>query len=227
MDPLDRLFEHLDRWRHLPAYQLERRADVFFSVYLKEVVEKVTGVALEDVMIPELPIKHDGTSQSDKVDYALFAKDRSRVYFVELKTDAGSRNAHQDAYLKRASDHGFRHVVDGIRTILLSTTEHQKYHHLAVALKRLGYLEIPGTLAEHTHPELLSGRGKLVERIVVAPVESSIEVLYVQPEVTEGDRCIDFAAFADHVGGHADPFSQRFAAALRGWRTAAGLDAPV
>jgi hypothetical protein len=32
MDPLDRVFENLDRWRHLPAYQMERRADIFFSV---------------------------------------------------------------------------------------------------------------------------------------------------------------------------------------------------
>ncbi len=34
VDPLDIIFRHLDHWRHLPSYQLERRADVFFSVYL-------------------------------------------------------------------------------------------------------------------------------------------------------------------------------------------------
>ena len=78
MDPLRTLFGNLDRWRHLPAYQLERRIDIFFSVYLKALLEAVTGVALEDEMLPELPIKGGliwpevlGHS-SVKVDYALF-----------------------------------------------------------------------------------------------------------------------------------------------------------
>lgn len=91
MDALDTVFRHLGHWRHLPAYQLERRADVFFSVYLKEVVEEFTKTTLEDVMIPEFPVKHDGTNQSDKVDYVLFTKDRKRVFFIELKTDGGSQ----------------------------------------------------------------------------------------------------------------------------------------
>jgi hypothetical protein len=55
VDPLDVVFDHLDRWRHFPNYQLERRADVFFSVYVKGVVEEFTGVALEGEIIPELP----------------------------------------------------------------------------------------------------------------------------------------------------------------------------
>ena len=28
------LFERLENWRHLPNYQLERRTDIFFSLYL-------------------------------------------------------------------------------------------------------------------------------------------------------------------------------------------------
>lgn len=30
---VERAFELLDRWRHLPAYQLERRADIFFALF--------------------------------------------------------------------------------------------------------------------------------------------------------------------------------------------------
>ena len=37
---IDRLFDRMDRWRHLPSYQLERRADLFFSLYLPEVLQK-------------------------------------------------------------------------------------------------------------------------------------------------------------------------------------------
>jgi len=59
MDSLDRVFHQLDRWRYLPDYQLERRINIFFSVYLKDVVEKEMRVALEDEIIPEFPIKKD------------------------------------------------------------------------------------------------------------------------------------------------------------------------
>jgi hypothetical protein len=57
MTSVDTVFDHMDRWRHLPAYQLERRADIFFSVYLAEVVQEVTGVPVSPSMIPELPLK--------------------------------------------------------------------------------------------------------------------------------------------------------------------------
>ena len=32
------VFELLDDWRHLPAYQLERRADIYFAMYLPELL---------------------------------------------------------------------------------------------------------------------------------------------------------------------------------------------
>ena len=59
MAPIDVEFRHLDRWRHLPNYQLERRADVSFSINLKDVAEEFTGAGLEDEIIPELPLKRD------------------------------------------------------------------------------------------------------------------------------------------------------------------------
>ena len=60
-------------------------------------------------LLPELPITHDliwpefAGHCSVNVDYALFAKDRSKVYFVELKTDARSGRDTQDHYLETAS----------------------------------------------------------------------------------------------------------------------------
>lgn len=226
MDPLETVFRHLDRWRHFPSYQLERRADIFLSVYLKEVVEDLTGVGLEDEIIPELPIKHERNCQSDKVDYALFAKDRSQVFFVELKTDAASRRDEQDAYLARAKGMGFRRVVEGIHAILASTTEHQKYHHLAVELARLGYLRVPVDLEDYTYPRPRTGLAARIRKIEVAPVDSKVEVIYVQPEATNGDRCIDFAQFARCLGRYSDPFSTRFAEHLLKWRSIAGSGKP-
>lgn len=38
MDRICALFDRMDNWRHLPSYQLERRADLIFSLYLPEVL---------------------------------------------------------------------------------------------------------------------------------------------------------------------------------------------
>jgi hypothetical protein len=232
MDPLDAIFAHLDRWRHLPAYQLERRADIFFSAYLKGVIEEATNVPLEDEILPELPIKCDLirpdrlTEQSVKVDYALFAKDRSRVFFVELKTDSASRRDVQDDYLKAAQELRFRAVVEGIRSILLKTESQQKYYHLAHALQRLGYLELPADLASYVYPVRRHGLTARLREIVVGPRDSEIEVIYVQPKATEGNRCVDFEQFAKYVSRFSDPVSVHFARHLGIWRDDAGARAP-
>lgn len=232
VDPLDALFLNLDTWRHLPNYQLERRADIFFSVYLKGVVEEFTRVALEEDILPELPLKRDliwpnhPTNKSVKVDYALFAKDRSRVFFVELKTDGASRRDAQDTYLETAKDLGFRKIVEGIREILLSTTAHQKYHHLAVVLERLGYLALPRDLPSYIYPAPRDGLRASLGQIVVAAHDPAVEVIYLQPEASAGERCIDFEMFAQHVEKFSDPVSRKFAEHLRSWRAAAGSRVP-
>lgn len=232
VDPLDTVFRHLDQWRHLPNYQLERRADIFFSVYLKAVVEEFTCVALEDELLPELPLKRDliwpdlPTNKSVKVDYALFAKDRRRVFFIELKTDGASRRNVQDDYLEVARGLGFRRVVEGVRAILLSTTAHQKYHHLAASLARLGYLELPPDLHSYIYPVPKPGLLPQLERIKVTEHDPVVEVIYLQPEATDGDRCIDFTRFAEHVRRRGDSFSVRFADHLLAWKVPAGAREP-
>lgn len=232
MDPTTAIFANLDRWRHLPAYQLERRVDIFFSVYLKALLEEVTGVALEDELLPELPIKRDliwpelAGHSSVKVDYALFAKDRSKVFFVELKTDAGSRRDTQDHYLETASRLGFRKIVEGFCAILLKTNAHQKYHHLASALARLGYLTTPDDLRQFLYPSLRNGFRDRLAAIRPAGVDSLVEVIYVQPRATAGVRAIDFAVFAEFVARNPDPLSQSFAAHLLKWQAEAGSCEP-
>lgn len=232
MSPIDALFHNLDRWRHLPNYQLERRADVFFSLYLRGLVEEQTGCPLEEEILPELPIKRDliwpehRTDKSVKVDYALFARDRSKVFFVELKTDAGSRRDAQDDYLATAVRLGFTPIVEGIRSILGATSSHQKYHHLATALARLGYLELPSDLESYVYPLPRPGLSARLQEVRVIDRVSTIEVLYVQPEKTEGDRCIDFETFAAYVQRFDDPVSQRFAERLLTWREPAGSIPP-
>ena len=232
MNSIEAVFTLLDRWRHFPAYQLERRADIFFAVYLKAIVEAFVGEPLLDTVIPELPIKRDliwperKSSQSVKVDYALFPRSRDRVYFVELKTDAGSRREDQDTYLTRAKAIGFRAILAGLLDINLATKAYQKYYHLIATLADLGFFALPGDIEAYLFPKPRRGLTKRLHDIELVSIDPAIDVIYVQPEATDGDRVISFADFAAHVRKNDDPLSQLFAEHLMRWRTAAGALPP-
>ena len=146
---------------------------------------------------------------------------------MELKTDAGSRRDVQDHYLETAKQLGFRKVVAGICSIVRKTTAHQKYHHLVSALAALGYVTMPDDIREFLYPAPRVGLTERLRRVAATEADSTIEVLYVQPESTKGDRCIDFARFAEFVERHDDPLSRVFAAHLRKWKDAAGACVPA
>jgi hypothetical protein len=142
MNPIHEIFNNMDTWRHFPAYQLERRADIFFSIYLPEVLSDKFHMEIEGI-IPEFPV-HIGSisniksNQSFKIDY--LAKARDKIVFVELKTDAKSRRIAQDTYLEQAKQAGMGKLLDGLRKICKATTSMNKYHHLLVALEKLGLI---------------------------------------------------------------------------------------
>jgi hypothetical protein len=162
-----------------------------------------------------------------KVDYVLFSKDRRQVFFVELKTDAHSRRDKQDEYLEAARQLGFRKIVQGVCDILRETKAHQKYHHLASALMRLGYLTMPADLREFVYPAPRVGLTQRLREIRVTDDDAVVEVLYVQPEATEDVRGIDFARFAAYVARFDDPLSRAFASHLLKWRSVAGSSEPA
>jgi len=232
MNPLHAVFSNLDHWRHLPAYQLERRADIFFSVYLPRVLEQHVGTAIDPRIVPEFPIKRDliwpdkPTHLSVKVDYVLFAEDRSRAYLIELKTDSSSRRSSQDLYLARARELGFTALLEGLVTIVHRTTACRKYYHLLCLLEDLGFLRLPDGLAEQIYPSItLQGRRQLRE-ITIEPVEPAIEVVYLQPEPHANEACIDFEFFASCLDSLDDPLSEVFRAHLRRWTSAASSVQP-
>ena len=56
-DPrIDRIFDLLDGWRHLPAYQLERRADIFFGLFLPDVLDHLDFDGLKSQAIDILEL---------------------------------------------------------------------------------------------------------------------------------------------------------------------------
>ncbi|MFC1936848.1 hypothetical protein ACFLYP_04200 [Chloroflexota bacterium] len=63
MNCVNELFDNMDDWRHLPAYQLERRADIFFSVSLPSLLESKFEIEIDDI-IPEFPIRIDLTPEN-------------------------------------------------------------------------------------------------------------------------------------------------------------------
>jgi hypothetical protein len=128
---LESYFRRLDAWRHLPAYRLEPRVDELLSLYVRGILEERTGQALDETLLPELPLRlgtlWEGDTErpnlADHVDFALFARDRTVVYLLEVKTDQGSRREAQDKYLRQAAALGFREIVDGILQISLATSK--------------------------------------------------------------------------------------------------------
>ena len=101
MDSVNKLFDNLDKWRHLPSYQLERRADVFFSAYIGYLLEGNFGYEIDQV-IPEFPVRigtidpNVATNQSFKIDYLASVMGENKIIFLELKTDDRSRRGKQD-----------------------------------------------------------------------------------------------------------------------------------
>ena len=99
------LFDRMDAWRHLPNYQLERRADLFFSLYLPKVLEEKLGFPVRERLIPEFPVRigtiypHIPINKSFKIDYVALSEDGSKAVLVELKTEGMSRRSSQDKYL--------------------------------------------------------------------------------------------------------------------------------
>lgn len=212
MNPKD-LFDHLDEWRHLPAYQLERRADIFFALYLPEICAKYCGCTVTG-MVPEFPIRRGnlvGTevaprhaNLSNKIDYLLTTHHPTIPHhglILELKTDDGSRNTDQDDYLGQAKTTGLRRLVAGVLTLRKATDAKHKYDALLSKLNRLGLLAKQNNQYTNTVNE-----------------KHQLDLWYIQPNIPKGAKnVISFLQVAEVVDSHKDEFSQRFVKSLKLW----------
>jgi hypothetical protein len=144
---INNLFDILDDWRNLPAYQLERRADIFFAIHLEDIIQKVLGTKI-DLIIPEFPVrigeisnKHSDSNQSFKIDYLTYSKAENKVYLIELKTDQKSRRKEQDKYLKDAARIKIKGLVNGLLKIYNATNEKGKYNYLLDEIEKIDWIE--------------------------------------------------------------------------------------
>jgi hypothetical protein len=226
MDRPLQLFDRLDSWRHLPTYQLERRADIFFSLYLREALERKLGIEIHPQLIPEFPVhvptiyRHETRNRSFKIDYLALSKALDHAAFVELKTETLSRRDEQDRYLIAARSVGLSALLEGLLTIFGATSAKRKYLHLLDLLAQVGLLQIPARVYEIAQGQSLQGITRASEGIVVTCPIQACSVIYLQPHGS-GPDVLSFAEFREVVLGHDDPLSQRFAQSLQEW---AGLE---
>ena len=147
---IEHVFDSLDRWRHLPAYQLERLAGVFFALFLPEVLEKVLykrkiKVKIKQPLIPEFPILKDNEKDNEdgyskKIDYLALSEDHKYAFLIELKTDMESINKEQVDFLR---DTVKKKIPEIVKEILANCQrakykQKAKYVHLLRELSRLG-----------------------------------------------------------------------------------------
>ena len=205
---IDRIFDQLDDWRHLPAYQLERRADIFFAIYLQVIIKKKFSEDI-DFIVPEFPVrigniyrtKHlTNPNLSFKIDYVAVSNKSKKVFLIELKTDDSSRRDKQDWYLDSVKKNNIKNLVDGVLEICKATNSKKKYGNLLTLLSQIGWVD--KSLTTNTSNDYL------------------IEVVYIQPNSDDSDKTIiTFREIVDYLSDNKDELSRRFSQSLIEWTT--------
>lgn len=241
MDPVSELFDRMDKWRHFPNYQLERRADIFFSLYLPEVLEVRLGFPMNPDLAPEFPVRIGTinplieTDKSYKIDYLALSADKAESVYVELKTDVASLRDSQKKYLQDSQQVGLRALLCGICKIFRVTNAKRKYFALMLHLEQMGLLKIPNELKTIMAGKSLHGAKEASIDIGITAPSTKPRIVYVQPNrprtkpparppvldsLDNGnnpDIIISFQEFAEVVACHPDAVSQRFAKSMLDW----------
>ena len=236
MDRVDQIFAQLDDWRHLPTYQLERRADIFFSLYLPKILKAATGIEINDIVIPEFPLHTKtlfpkaGNNQSYRADYFALSKNRKRAFLIELKTDGQSNRDAQDRYLNKAKEVRLPKLLKGLRNVFEVTNQKRKYFCLFKKLEALGLVTNLAEFEGIMKQERLNGfKAALADGAQTSDLDPDISLICIQPALCSKrdngrpfDGWISFEDVRKVVSRHKDSVSIRFAESLKDWKTPAG-----
>ena len=224
MTKIDTVFNSMDCWRHLPGYQLERRADLFFALYMAQALEEKLGFPIRPQLIPEFPVRigtiypASNRNLSFKIDYLALSEDGRQAVFVELKTVDSSRREQQDNYLAAAKAAGLAPLLAGVLDIFRASSSRRKYFYLLERLADLGLLNIPGTLHDIMLRPVPTGAAQASRAVTITSQVSACQIVYVQPHGS-GPEIISFNDFRSVVSKHEDELSARFAESLAKWAT--------
>ena len=222
MDTVGELFDRMDSWRHFPNYQLERRSDLIFALYLRHVLQQKTGIELLDQIVPEFPVRigaiDPGASddRSYKIDYIAISRDGKHAFLVELKTESRSRRKSQDRYLAASQKAGMNSLLVGLIQIFMATDAKRKYLCLMKELEAMGQLRIPREVLEIAEGSSLRGITIAAKGITAISKAKSVRTIYIQPN-EDGPDMVSFDEFADVIEQMNDPIATRFARSLREW----------
>lgn len=237
------VLDRLDDWRHLPDYQLERRADIYFALFLPVVLEKYLHTPINPTIIPEFPLKKDGNNQSNKVDYFALSADCTRAFFVELKTDLGSVDDNQISYYSNASGKKLCDILCGLKSIVKRTNGKDERATRQNRLKYLCLLQALATmnLVQASKQDIQKLRGIAnqeraygwttgIEALEPMSCDFKPQVIYVLPNETEGLPSnftqITFEEFAKETEKRG-ALGKRFAKSLRYWAEVDAGSAPL
>ena len=236
MDQLvEMLFNRMDDWRHFPDYQLERRADILFSLYLPTILSQKLGKKISEHIIPEFPFLIDPkvtdkeSNQSKKVDFLAFTDNFTEAFYVELKTDSRSVVPSQRRFYEEVVNQEFTTILKDVVTIFNNTDKNarMKYFHLLRQLEKLRLLVIPDKLKSIMGGSNHRGYRDPTIRFTYNDIVKKRQVVYIQPStLIDAQPChsenntvvITFDEVANSIrDNHLDHFSQRFAESVRRW----------
>lgn len=211
-EAIETMLKNLDDWRHLPKYQLERRADLFFGLFIRQIVAAHTQSEIHPLVIPEFPFRHNKNNSDTKhtvnFDYVLFSKTLHTMYIVELKTDSGSYRESQDSYLVRAESEGFNSLIDGLNQVVgaTSTSKIRKYEYLCALLADAGIISIDSKMNVLKCPKM--------KILYLGPPPSDKEL---ETDLRENRKLIDFHEAAVSLENSGGAVECHFASYLRRW----------
>lgn len=202
---VNEIFDRLDEWRNFPAYLLEGRADIFFGIYLPNIIKKKFGCTVDHI-IPEFPIKAGVLFNADptesahplKINFVAVCESVKTVYMISLKTDINSLRPLQYSYLSKARENNIKNIVDGILDIEHASMLKKKYNNLLHKLHAVGWLD--QSLKNNTAGQY------------------NIKIVYIQPSSKSGeDEIITFDNIIEYLSEKNDFFTIRFCRSLSSW----------
>lgn len=223
MEKINTMFELLEEWWKYPGYQLERRLDIFFAIYLEKILKKLKNIDIKtkENIFAEFPIRKFEGNEKDyssyNADYAVFYKNEANQFnlcLVELKTDMNSiKKKSQIEYYKNVKERNIKQIIEeGVIAIYGKSKSWIKYE---VILKKLEKMNL---LTENNKKRCKKLEWN-IEKESFVDDKIKTDVVYIIPNKSHKDakllddfknNIIDFKDITTILQSEKDIFSQKF-----------------
>lgn len=210
------IFDALDKWREFPAYQLERRADIFFAIYLKRILGQKFETEITKI-IPEFPIRKgfindDEDNLSTKIDYLAISEESNTVYLIELKTENKSIDYKQLLILLKSQESGIVRLIDELLKIYEVSQSKEKY------IKLFKELDSTCLIQESYGGYKNSKKSYKIEVVYILPSDPPFRSNNKIIEPFKKVKKIYFKHVIETLEKDSDSFTKRFCESLEKWK---------